>query len=266
MFEIITSTQNKIVKDTKRLAEKKFRNLTGLFLLEGVNLIKDLPSDVQIEYFLATEARMGELADLIISHKPSDAAGFDAQAEDGLNFTRARVYCVSDEVMKSISDTVSPYGIAAVCRQIKREFVLPSGNALLLDRVSDPGNLGTIFRTAAACGFEDIYLLDTADIYSPKVVRATLGAMFKVRFYEIDLSQAETLVCGTFSAALDMDGENILQSKPETPVLLIAGNEAHGVSEELKCKAKKAFCLPMKNNIESLNVAVAAAVAMYQTV
>lgn len=128
--------------------------------------------------------------------------------------------------MEYVADTVSPYGICAVCKMPMNDFAMPCGNALLLDGVSDPGNLGTIFRTAAACGFCDIYLLDTADIYSPKVVRATLGTLFKVRACQIDEEQAISLCKSTSSAVLDMDGENILENKPKTPIFVCIGQRS----------------------------------------
>lgn len=246
MVDIITSTKNQFIKLAKSLSNKKFRNETGLFLVEGGNIIKDMPKDVEIEFVLCVEQRLDEVSSFI-------ARG-------------VKVYQVSEELIGYVSDTVTPYGIVAVCHIPNREFCAPFGNALLLDRVQDPGNLGTIFRTAAACGFEDIYLLDTADVYSPKVVRSTLGGLFKVRAYEIDEDTALKLCKECNSAVLDMNGDNILSNRVDSPILFVVGNEAHGVSTALKSACKKTYSLPMKNDIESLNVAVATAVAMYQTI
>lgn len=261
-MQIITSTKNQYVKEARSLSQKKFRESTGLFLVEGANLIKDMPSSVKVRYVLATLSREKEVNAKFFS----DEKECNEKAMQSVAFTRAQVYYVSDEVMQYVADTVSPYGICAVCEIPESEFRMPCGNALLLDGVSDPGNLGTIFRTAAACDFCDIYLLDTADIYSPKVVRATLGGLFKVRATEINIEQAICLVKSTNSAVLDMNGKNILTDKATSPVLFVAGNEAHGVRDELRKEAKTSYSLPMKNNIESLNVAVATAVAMYQTI
>ncbi len=248
-MDIITSTKNKYVKLTRSLAERKFRAETGLFLAEGVNLLRDMPDYVDVEFVIARSDRYGEAS-----------AMFERRAvKDG-------VICVSDEVFKSISDTASPYGIAAICRIPDMRFEIPAGNALLLDGVSDPGNLGTILRTAAACGFCEIYTLDTADIYSPKVIRATLGALFKVKVYSVDEAQALKLMRECDSCVLDMGGQSILNEKINSSVMFVSGSEAHGVRETLKREAKRVYSLPMKNQIESLNVAVATAVAMYQTV
>ncbi|MDE7372613.1 MAG: RNA methyltransferase [Clostridia bacterium] len=248
-MEIITSTQNRLVKLARSLSERKFRVETGLFLVEGVNLLRDMPKDTAVEFVFATESRYSEASEMFAGRSVKEG-----------------IIPVSDAVMNSVSDTASPYGIAAVCKIPSVQFEIPSGNALLLDGVSDPGNVGTIMRTAAACGFCEVFALNSADIYSPKVIRATLGALFKIKVCVIDEEQALTLMRNCNSAVLDMGGKSLLDSRIPSPILFVAGSEAHGVRESLKREAKNVFSLPMKNQIESLNVAVATAVAMYQTV
>lgn len=247
-MDVITSTQNKFVKLARSLSQRKFRLETGLFLAEGVNLLRDMPQSVIPSFVLATQDRYSEANEMFAGRELVD------------------IYAVSDAIMKSVADTESPYGIAAVCSMPDMGFAMPQGKALLLDRVSDPGNMGTVLRTAAACDFCDVYLLDTADIFSPKVIRASLGALFRLRLHRVDEDTAIDLVRDTNSIALDMDGENILKSNLGDNMLFVAGNEAHGIRKCLLSEAKRVCSLPMKNQIESLNVAVAAAVAMYQTV
>jgi len=244
-MEIISSTKNQYVKLAHSLSQKKFREETGLFLVEGVNIIKDMPIDVEIEMAFTTKARYDE------------AVSFFKE--------KTSIYVLEDKVFEYVSDTVSPYGIAAVLKIKKADFKMPTGKALLLDHIQDPGNLGTIYRTAAACDFKEIYLLNCVDLYSPKVVRSTLGGLFKINTYEINDDEALKLVKGTNSACLDMDGENILTAKLDKDVVFICGNEAHGVSDVLTSSCKHVYSLPMKNGIESLNVAIATAVAMYKT-
>ena len=246
-MEIISSSQNQYVKLAKSLNEKKHRNFAGLFLIEGKNLLKDLPPHVEIEFILTTKERLDEANALANAHA-------------------AKVIVATDGIVKSVADTLTPYGIVAVCKIPSTEFAPPTGNAVLLDGVADPGNVGTIFRTAAACDFKDIYLVDSADIYSPKVVRATLGGLFKVNAHVIDAEVAKDLIKSTNSAVLDMDGENLLSTNIDKPILFIAGNEAHGVRQEFRSIAKKTYSLPMQNGVESLNVAVATAVAMFRTI
>ena len=245
-MEIITSTQNQFVKQVRSLRDKKFRKQSGLFVVEGGNIFKDMPDGLSVEYILATEDRLDEVQKLIFS-------------------TRVCVYVVSESVMKSLSDTVTPYGLIAVLKTPQVEFSMPKGNALLLDGVSDPGNMGTIIRTAAARGFEDIYLLDCVDVYSPKVVRATLGGLFKVRLCEVDESEAIALLDNLNSAVLDFGGEDLTKAEINSPILIVTGSEAHGVRDSVLEHSKRILTLPMTNGIESLNAAVATAVAMYQT-
>lgn len=245
-MEMIISTKNKNVKDAKSLCEKKFRDSTGLFLIEGINIFKDMTSDVEIKSIFVTENRVKELSDL-------------------LDNRQCEVYYVSNGVMDYLSDTVTPYGIVAVCKKNLKQFALPNANALLLDGVKDPGNLGTILRTCLATDFLDVYMLNTVDCFSPKVVRSTLGGLFKVNLYKIDINQAFELLENTFSIALDMGGDSLIENKIQSPVLFVLGSETKGVSDEIKDKVKYIKSLPMLNQIESLNVAVAGAVAMYQT-
>lgn len=244
MREIITSTKNATVKLARSLAEKKFREEHGLFLVEGGNIVKDIPAGTEVEFYLVSESRAEETA-------------------AALALTRAKVYYVTDAVMKSLSDTVTPYGLAAAVKIPERQFALPDGNAILLDGVSDPGNLGTVIRTAAAAGFGDVYLLGCADPYSGKAVRASMGGIFRVRVTEVSEEQAVALVVGTSSVTLDMGGENILAKGLRAPVTLVAGSEAHGVRKIIADSSEKIGSLPMQGGMESLNVAIAAAVAMY---
>ena len=218
-MDIITSTQNKTVKLARSLAEKKYREQAGLFLVEGVNIVKDLPADAEVEFVLVAEGRQAESAELLAC-------------------TRAQVYYVSEAVMKSLSDTVTPYGFAAAVRIPRREFSLPAGNALILD---------------------------CADPYAPKTVRASMGGVFRVRLFKVDEQQAVEVARNRNSVALDMAGEYITDSRPVQPVVYIAGSEAHGIRKSLLDAAKRVLALPMKNGMESLNVAVATAVAIYQT-
>ncbi len=244
MREIITSTSNKIVKMVRSLKEKKFRDKTGLFLAEGMNLVKDIPSGMDVEFYVVSESRADEIDNIGLS-------------------SSAKLYYVSDSVMKSLSATVTPIGLLAVVRIPTPEFSFPRNKAIILDGVSDPGNVGGIIRTAAATGFEDVYLLDCADPYSPKAVRGSMSGIFRTRIFKTNEDQALAILKETNSVALDMDGEDITKDKICAPVTLVAGSEAHGVRELFKKESKKIGSLPMQSGMESLNVAVAASVAMY---
>ena len=244
---MITSTSNIQVKELLRLQKKsREREKEGVFIVEGPRMAEEIPRERIVKLYVSES--------------------FQAKCVKEKNdrfIQEAEV--MSDTVFAHVSDTKTPQGILAVVRRMEytaEDILGETPHVLVLENIQDPGNLGTIFRTAAACGFCDIYLLDTADIYSPKVVRATLGTLFKVRACQIDEEQAISLCKSTSSAVLDMDGEN----KPKAPILFVSGNEAHGVRDILVKNAKKIYSLPMQNDVESLNVAVATAVAMYQSI
>ena len=244
-MEIITSSQNQFVKLAQSLLDKKGREESGLFLAEGINLLKDMPNDVVVKYIFATAEREEEATSI------------------SKRFTGVKEYQVTEQIIEKITDTKTPYGIVAVCEKKENSFSLPKGNALILDKVSDAGNLGTIIRTATAAGFEDLYLYNCVDVYSPKVIRSTLGGIFRIRIYNVTLEQALEVAKKTKSICLDMSGDNIQEEKQVAPVTLIMGSEAHGISKEIRENVAKTISIPMKNNIESLNVSIAAAIAMY---
>lgn len=247
VMDVITSTRNGTVKLFRSLSDKKFRKSEGLFPVEGGNILKDIPSSADVRFVLATPER-------------------EEEARARFAGSGTQVFVVSDDVMKSVSDTVTPYGLAAAVGLPKKGFSAPQGNALLLDGVSDPGNLGTLLRTAAATGFGDVYLLGCTDAYAPKAVRASMGGIFRARVFEASEEEALSLVRATNSYALDMAGEDIFSAPLSTPCLLVAGSEAHGVRESLLSACAGVRALPMTDGMESLNVAVAASVAMYAAI
>lgn len=242
MMDIITSTSNEKVKAVRKLDNKKFRREAGLFVVEGVNIIKDMPSSVTVGSFFVAEGIYNEVESIISAYN-------------------APVYVVSESVLKSISDTVTPAGLIAVVKI--PEPKVSGGNMLILDGVSDSGNLGTIIRTAAAANFNDLFLVNCADAYSGKVVRATMGGIFKVNIFDISLSEAVEILKGYDSYALDMGGKSITVFKPEAPIAIVLGSEAHGVTDTLLSACRHIASIPMLNQMESLNVAVAGAIAMY---
>lgn len=244
-MDIISSNSNKYVKLLKSLSDKKSRDENGLFLAEGERLIKDMPSDYSTEFMLVAQNKLDEFSYLTAGKK---------------------FFATTESVIKYACDTVTPSGIVAAVKKVSRPFELPRSNALLLDSLQDSGNVGTIIRTAVSCGFDDIYLYRCADAFSPKAVRASMSGIFKARVYEVNYGECKTLLTGTNSYALDMDGDNLFKANLIGKVVFVAGSEAHGVSDEIKSLCKGSVALPMGNNMESLNVAVATGVAMYYTI
>ena len=230
------------------LKDKKARREADLFVAEGVNFVCDLPDKTLIDrvYYTASAARRPEVATL-----------FDEIS--------APVFEVSDSVMKSMSDTVSPSGVLAVLR-IPHPTPSGSSRVLILDGVTDPGNIGTMIRTAAAFGFEDVYAGHEVDFYSPKIVRSTMTGLFSVQPINCDLSCTlpDLASRGYTLIALDMQAPSIRDVHVEGKIAVIVGSEAHGISTLTRSCAHRICSIPMQGNIESLNAAVAAALAMYE--
>ena len=240
----ITSVDNKIILKAASLKEKKYRELYGLYLIEGKRAVFDalnLNADVECVF----------IKDISLDTLSVIKGNFE-------------IYSVTDKIMDKICGTVNPQSIAAILR-IQQEKTVPINQAVVLDGISDPGNLGTIIRSAAACGIEDIFLCDCTDPYNPKCVRASMGGLSFVRIHNgsskdiIKYLKSQQL----YMMCADMSGENLFESyvKKERFALII-GNEARGVSESFVSACDVTVSLPMQN-IESLNAAVCASVMMY---
>ncbi len=247
--EIITSLDNPSVKEARSLNDKKARRFHGKFLVDGEKLVYEVVCGAaQVDKLFVDSERLAEF-DYILSK------------------CEGKVIPVTKKVIDSISENVTPQGIIAeVFMQPTGEFD-PDENSpiLILDRIQDPGNLGTIIRTAAATGFSTIVLIDTADPHSPKVVRSSSGGIFYTDIYR--MTEAEIIdYCvrkGIQMLVADMSGSNIFEFENVTNnIALVIGNEGQGVSENFR-ESGKLISLPMKSQMESLNAAVSASVLMY---
>ena len=237
---MITSRNNALIKRIRSLKDKKWRDIEGVYVAEGIKSVKEAYSaGCDIEVAVGTEKAL-------------------AQAEIG----GMRIECVSEDVFKSISGEVSPQGLLCVIKKPVRNLLPPSGKCVFLDGVQDPSNVGAILRTAAAAGFNDIYAADSADPFNPKSVRASMGGIFKVNIYEgtrEDLLRAVNLPI----IVADMDGENAFSASVPEKFCLAIGNEANGISDLVEKSAYKKISIPMQNSMESLNAAVSAGILMY---
>lgn len=238
---MITSLDNSKIAQLKKLADKKYRKQFGLYVVEGERLVKDA-----------------------IKHGAKILSVFVKQSQQAkYNFQNQLV--VADNVFNKVCDTVSSQGVIAVVEQQQHQLCCPTGNALVLDCLQDPGNVGTLIRTAAACGFSDVYAINSVDVYSPKVVRSAMSAHFCVRLHVLDsFEQVLEHLGGVPLVVADMDGQNVFQTQFAPKSALLVGNEGNGVSPEAKSHATQVVSLPMQNNFESLNVSVAGSVIMYQ--
>ena len=260
---MITSTANAQVKELIRLMKKsRAREEAGVFIVEGPRMAGELTGDPawkeRIDRIYLSESYAGK-------HK-----------EDAEELVKTyRMEILADHVFTHVSDTKSPQGILAVVR--RKEYGLRDitggepGNPLVvvLDNLQDPGNLGTIFRTGEAAGATGILLSrDCVDIYNPKVIRSTMGAVFRLPFLYVD--DLPGAVCelkqeGIRVFAAHLDGRNAYDQEDYSGgTAFLIGNEGNGLRGEVAECADCRVRIPMQGRAESLNAAVAAAVLMFE--
>ncbi len=234
---VITSRSNPLVKKIISLSDKKFRKKYGEYLVEGVKPVSEcIAAGCKVTGVICTPRLEGSFENAVV---------------------------VSEEVFKALSDEKTPQGVMATVALPQTCARPPRGACLLLDRLQDPGNVGTIIRTANAAGYEDIFLVDCADPFSPKAVRASMSGIFFVNAVCCTLSEALSALENVPIMTADMNGENIFAFSPPEKFCLCIGNEGGGVSEQIKNLSSHTVSIPMRSTCESLNAAVSAAIAMY---
>ena len=241
---LITSVKNEKVKEWRKLKQKKERDRQGCFLIEGTHLVEEA---------YASEWEIIEIIYEANYPVPDWAREYNC-------------YDVSDNVFLAITETKTPQGIAAVVR--KKEISSIQGEKLLfVDRIQDPGNVGTMIRTADAAGFDGVILgKGTVDLYNDKVIRATQGSLFHLSIMEGDLLTYITdLKASSFeiwSTSLD-EAEYYQDVKVPSKLALVLGNEGAGVSPEIIEASTHNVKIPIYGKAESLNVSIAAGILMY---
>ena len=243
--ELLTSLKNPRVQAFRSLKERKGRLQHSAFWVEGDKMVSEaLASGFPVEALVVREDR--ETPEGLPEHLP--------------------VYRVPDRVFAALSDTRTPQGIAAAVSMRPRA---PEGNRLIvLDGVQDPGNVGTILRTADAAGLDGAILgPDCADVFSPKTLRATMGSVFRMRLlFPPDLAAClrEKRDAGFAILSSQLDGEPFYGRKNVGEKwALVIGNEGNGVSPRVQAEATHRLRLPMRGGAESLNAAIAAGIMMY---
>jgi len=236
----ITSLDNQQVKKVTSLHKKKYRDENNEFFIEGLKMIKEA-----IEYKQNIKN---------IFYCPE-------MLNYNLDIPATKV---SKEVISKMTNTLTPQGIVAVC-EIPKGEIKKFNRLLYLDRLQDPGNVGTIIRTADAFGFDGVLLSDgCADIYSPKVVRATMGSLFHLPIKQnADIMYLKSIGNKIYSSSLDTN--NYLDSmKIQAPFVLVIGNEGQGISDEMKQITDEFVKINMEGSAESLNASIAAGILMYE--
>ena len=244
-MEVLSSLKNPKVMAWRSLKEKKGRDEHHAFLVEGTRMVTEaLASSFHVLALLLRE-----------EYRPDFPLPDDIPA-----------YLLPDHVFRSVCDTRTPQGIAAVLELQSREA--DGARLLALDGVQDPGNVGTIIRTADAAGFHGVlFSPDCADLFSPKVLRSTMGSVFRLGF-SFPASLPDELIRlkekGYSILSSQLDGAPFYDRKEVSPsFVLVIGNEGNGITEAVKAVATHHLCLPMRGGAESLNAAVAAGIMMY---
>lgn len=255
---MITSTSNAKIKRIVQLRKKKkARDAEGVFLVEGIRMFREIPEKLLQEIYISESCEEKEGKEI---RRRASACGI-------------RPELVSDGVFAYLSDTRTPQGILCVVGQLSYslEEVADAScpHMLVLDRLQDPGNVGTILRTAEGAGVTGI-LLDgeCADIYNPKTIRSTMGSIFRMPFYYIqDLEEGIRYLKkrGICTYAAHLEGKRAYDEEDyRKPCAFLIGNEGNGLRPEIADLADTYIRIPMAGEVESLNAAIASAVLMFE--
>lgn len=237
---LYTSIENKKIKELKKLNTKKYRDLNNLFIVEGEHLVLEAYKN-------------GVLKELILEENTK------------LNLNVETNYATYN-VLKYISNLDTPNKIIGICEKLNKNLV--GNRVLILDDIQDPGNLGTIIRSAVAFNIDTIVLSkNTVDLYNPKVIRATQGMIFHINIIEKKLtefiSNLKQNQYKIFSTNV-VNGKSIKNVEKDEKFAIIVGNEGKGVSNEVNSLCDEFIYIEMNNKCESLNVAVATSIILYE--
>lgn len=245
---IITSKDNEIIKNIKKLKEKKYRLDT--YIVEGIKMVKEAISENQeIE---------------LIAIREDFKIDFDTK--------KIKIVTISNKISNDISDVKTPQGILAVIKKNQNNQIETNSDYILaLDSLQDPGNMGTIIRTADSANINQIIInKTTVDPYSPKVIRSTMGAIYRTNIIEVEDLKAtlkEMKSKGFQIITTDLKAtQSIYDINYNNKTVVVIGNEANGVSQEILQTADKKVIIPMLGKTESLNASIAASIMIYEYV
>jgi TrmH family RNA methyltransferase len=254
---LVTSKDNENIKHVKKLKEKKYRDEFGEYIIEGINLIKEaIQENIEIRTIFICDGCM----------KTEDI-------EKNLIYNIASLNCiyVDEKIFNTITDVETPQGVLAVVskKQNKKLIDYKKDLIVILDGIQDPGNLGTILRTADSCNLSQIILSKkTVDVFNPKVVRSTMGAIFRVNVLESNnltqtIKEIKKHKFNVYATALSNSSKSIYDVNYKKSAIII-GNESNGVSKEVLEIVDEKITIPMLGKTESLNASVATGIVLYE--
>ena len=257
-MQVISSKDNEFIKHIKKLKDKKYRDINKEFIIEGIKLIKE-----------AIEEK-AEIKQIVICDNCQNSDIIPKE----LMYEIAKYECVyvTENIFKTISDVNTPQGILAIIGRNAREAEIDYTQDIIvaLDDIQDPGNLGTILRTVDSIGLNQILVSKgTADSYNPKVVRSTMGAIFRVKIIECeDLEKTlKEVKKHKFELVItSLQTENSIYDVDYNKKVIVIGNEANGVEQKIQDMADIKVKIPMLGKTESLNASVATGIVLYEYV
>jgi len=257
-MQIITSKDNEIIKNIRKLKEKKYRDQQNEYIVEGVKMIKEA---------ILEEAKVKLI---VVCEENVNSGAIDKK----LLYEIAKYECiyVSKKVFDLISDVQTPQGMLAVIEKENSEDKIDYTEDVIvvLDGIQDPGNLGTILRTIDSVGLKQVIVSkETADSYNPKVVRSTMGAIFRVKVIESNniLETLKNMKKHKYKImATSLETSHSIYDVDYNKKVIVIGNEANGVSKEILDYADEKIKIPMLGKTESLNASVATGVILYEYV
>ncbi|WP_205422885.1 RNA methyltransferase [Granulicatella sp. zg-ZJ] len=249
MIQEVTSLQNAQVKLWKKLLTAKGRKKEQLYVLEGYHLVLDALNSQQVLYCMMSKEVYERLTIQI----------------------DVPIYILSESILKEISETTTSQAIFCVVKMSKKVLEKPKGKYILLDSLQDPGNVGTIIRTADAAGFQGVVIgKNCVDIYNGKTVRSMQGSQFHIPIYHMDLCESIALFkkenISVFGTELNHKAIHLQDVPYKEHCAIIVGNEGNGIQKDILNMTTQNVYIPILGQAESLNVAVAAGIMMYHFV
>ena len=256
-MQVIYSKDNEIIKKIRSLKEKKYRDIENSYVIEGIKLVKEaIAEKAKIKQIVICEECLDNEIDKDILY---EIAKYD-------------VIYVTEKVFDLITDVKTPQGIIAVVEKnnVKKQIDYSQDIIVVLDGIQDPGNLGTILRTVDSANLNQIILSqNSADPYNPKVVRSTMGAIFRVNIIESEniIDTLQEIKNNNFKVMVTaLDTKKSIYNVDYNKKAIVIGNEANGVSKEVQALADEKVKIPMLGKTESLNASVATGIMIYEYV
>lgn len=226
----------------KELKKQKRENRDLLFL-DNIKIIKDaLKKGLTPQYIFVCDENLNQWGD------------------------KYPIYKVDGVAIEQLSSSKTPQGVLCIAYYLQDVVKKPQINFLVLDKIQDPGNAGTLIRTATACGFDSVFMLDSVAVTNDKLIRSSVGTIFDINIYEMSENEfanyAKEWKLNLLKA--DMDGENVFECEFKNTVGVVVGNEGQGVSENISSLCSQSVKIPMSPKVESLNAAVSGSIIMYQ--